>query len=83
MTTTIQVVDNLRVGKYVTIDGIRCEVERTSFAPAISQKMSFEELIKVMSDELLKQKIIGKDDEGAFYWIETGDPLVPELDYQD
>lgn len=83
MTTTIQVVDNLQIGKYVTIDGKRCEVERTSFTPAISQKMSFEELIKVMSDELLKQNIIGKDDAGAFYWIETGEPLIPELDYQD
>ncbi|KAB0482375.1 hypothetical protein F7Q91_02930 [Vibrio chagasii] len=83
MATTIQVVENLRVGKNVTIDGQRCEVERTSFSQAISQKMAFEELNKVMADELLERKIIGRDKTGVFYWVESGEPLAPEVEYQN
>lgn len=83
MTTTIQVVENLTIGKHVNIDGKRCEVERTSFVPAISQKMAFEELVKVMSGELLERNIIGQDTTGAFYWIDSGEPLIPEVEYHD
>lgn len=83
MTTTIQVVENLRVGKHVTIDGQRCEVERTSFSQAISQKMAFEELNKIMAAELLERKVIEQDKTGVFYWVESGEPLVPEVEYQD
>lgn len=83
MATTLQIVENLRTDKYVTIDGKRCEVERVCFSQAISQKMALEELVKVMSDDLLERKVISRDKTGTFYWVESGEPLIPETEYQD
>ncbi|MCG9575430.1 hypothetical protein L1D14_04185 [Vibrio tubiashii] len=83
MTTTIQVVQDLKVGKYVVIDGTRCEVEHTSFTPAITQKLALTELVGAMSQELMERNIIKRDDTGSFFWVESGEPLIEETEYQD
>ncbi len=83
MATTIQVVENLNVGKFIEIEGKRCEVEAASFSQALTEKASMEELFQIMSEELIDQKIITKGQDGQFYWCESGEPLVSEEDYED
>lgn len=83
MATTIQVVENIQVGKYIDIAGKRCEVEAISFSQAITEKCTLEELVTAMSEELIEREIIGKDQAGSFYWTESGEPLVPDEQYED
>lgn len=83
MATTIQLTENLNVGKYIEVEGKRCEVEAVSFSQALTQKSAFEELIKVMSEELIEQEIIGKRKDGTYYWRESGEALIPDEDYLD
>ena len=83
MATTIQLTENLSVGKYLEVEGQRCEVEAVSFSQALTQKSALEELVAVMSEELVEQEIIGKDQAGSFYWKASGEPLIPEEDYED
>ncbi len=83
MATTIQVVENLRVGRYIVIEGQRCEVERSSFSKAIDQKFALEELVLVMSEELQNRGIIKKDQAGTFFWTDSGEPLIQEDQYED
>ncbi|HIF9337805.1 hypothetical protein [Photobacterium damselae] len=83
MATTIQIVENLRIGRYIEVDGQRCEVERSSFSKAIDRKLALEELVLVMSTELLERKVIAKDQAGVFFWVETGEPLIPEDEFED
>lgn len=83
MATTIQVVENIRVGRYIDIGGQRCEVEAISFTPAITEKASHEALLEVMKSELLNLKIIDIDQGGQYYWKESGEHLVPDTEYQD
>ncbi len=83
MATTIQVVENLRVGRYIEVDGQRCEVERSSFSKAIDRSFTLEELVSVMSEELLKRDVIARDQAGTFFWKESGEPLIPESEFED
>lgn len=83
MATTIQVVENLQIGKYIEIGGKRCEVEAVSFSQAITEKFTLEELMIAMSEELIEREIIRKDQAGSFYWIESGEPLVPDEPFED
>lgn len=83
MATTIQVVEDLELSKFVSINGKRCEVESFSFSAAISQKNALEELVSVMAEELIENNVISKDDLGTYYWAETGEPLIPEQPYED
>lgn len=82
MATTIQVVENLRVGKFIEIEGKRCEVEMASFSQALTEKAVQDELFKVMKDELIDRGII-KEDVGQLYWCESGEPLIAEEEYED
>ncbi len=83
MATTIQVVEDLTVGRFFEIEGQRCEVEAISFSPAITEKASQEELLKAMRAELLSLKLIAVDQCGEYFWTETGEYLVPDEDYDD
>lgn len=71
MATTIQVVENLTVGKFIEIEGQRCEVEAISFTPAITENAHLEELLDAMSDELISLNLIDRDEAGNFFWKET------------
>ncbi len=82
MATTIQITENIRIGRYIEIDGKRCEVERSSFSKAIDQKFTLEELVDVMSKELIRREVI-KADNGSYYWVETGEPLIEPQDWED
>ncbi|SHO54367.1 hypothetical protein [Vibrio quintilis] len=75
MTTTIQISEDIRVGRQIEIDGSLCNVEAISFTPAIEEKSKLEQLIEVMSEELIEQETIGKRDDGSFYWRASGEPL--------
>ncbi|OEF61221.1 hypothetical protein A1OW_20330 [Enterovibrio norvegicus] len=83
MATTIQVVENLKVGRYVNIDGKRCEVERVSFSMAICEKMAFEEMFTVLSAEMHSRGLIKKGDDDNWYWSDSGEPIVPHEDWED
>lgn len=83
MATTIQVTENLSVGRYIEIEGKRCEVEVVSFSGALTKKASMEELLAVMTEELIERDIIAKGDDGSLYWKESGEPLVPHEDWED
>ncbi|HBI3715633.1 TPA: hypothetical protein K4M41_004450 [Vibrio parahaemolyticus] len=83
MATTIQVVENLQVGRFVNIDGQRCEVERVSFSMAICEKMAFEEMFIVLSKEMSKRGLISQGDDNNWYWTDTGEPIVPVEDWED
>ncbi len=83
MATTIQVTENLSVGKYIEVEGKRCEVEMVSFSQALTQKSALEELVNVMSEELIEQDIIGKRDDGSYYWRASGEALIADEDYED
>ncbi|GHX29980.1 TPA: hypothetical protein AB5C23_001254 [Vibrio cholerae] len=83
MATTIQVVENLTIGKFIEIEGKRCEVEAISFTPAITENARLEELLDAMSDELISLNLIDRDEAGNFYWTETGESLVQDEPYED
>lgn len=83
MATTIQVVENLRIGKFVKIDGKSCEVESISFSQALTEKAALEALIEAMAEELKEQDVIGIGQNGQYYWRATGEPLVPDEDFED
>ncbi|WP_274882425.1 hypothetical protein [Vibrio harveyi] len=38
MATTIQITEDIEVGRFIDIAGQRCEVEAISFSPAITEK---------------------------------------------
>lgn len=82
MTTTIQVSENLTISKYMEINGVRCEVEAASFTPAIFEGQANEELLKVMADELIERNVI-KEERGQYYFCESGEPLIPDEDWED
>ncbi|HFQ5115452.1 TPA: hypothetical protein ACGU7D_004261 [Vibrio vulnificus] len=82
MATTIQIAENLRLGKYIEIAGRHCEIEEVSFTQALTRKKSLEELMEVMSSALISRGII-KEERGSYYWIENGEPLIPEEDFED
>ena len=82
MATTVQVVENLTVGKFINIEGKRCEVEAISFSQAITKNQGLEELLEVMSDDLITRGVINKKD-GQYYWSEDGEPLIAEEDFED
>jgi len=81
MATTIQVVENLSVGKFINIEGKRCEVETISFSQAITEKQGLERLLEFISDELITRGIINKKD-GQYYWNDDGKPLIAEEDFE-
>lgn len=83
MATTIQLADNLSVGKYIEVEGKSCEVEAFSFTQALTQKAMLEEHVNVMSQELIERDIIGRREDGTYYWCESGEVLIPEEEYQD
>lgn len=83
MATTVQLTENLRVGKYLEVEGKRCEVEAISFTPALTNKAMLEELVSVMAQELIEQDVINKREDGAYYWRASGENLIPDEDYQD
>ncbi|PSV01025.1 hypothetical protein [Photobacterium kishitanii] len=83
MATTIQIVENLQVGKYVEIDGKHCEVEAVSRSLAITEKSIYKDLFEVMSNELLSREIVTKDRTGTFYWTKNNKPLIVEDWYED
>ncbi len=83
MATTIQVVENLTVGKFIEIEGQRCEVEAFSFSPSITENARLEELLAAMSDELISLNLIDRDVVGNFFWTETGESLVQDEPYDD
>ncbi|HCG7597288.1 TPA: hypothetical protein NJ434_004020 [Vibrio parahaemolyticus] len=83
MATTIQVVEDIPVGRFIEIEGKRCEVEAISFSQALTEKASQEELLKVMTEELLEQGLIAVDQVGAYYWKESGEYLIADSDYDD
>ncbi|MGR5365929.1 hypothetical protein [Photobacterium damselae] len=83
MATTIQLVENLTVGKFVEVDGMRCEVEAVSFSQSITESAAQEELLDVMKAELLKRNIIDCDQSGIYFWVESGENLIPDQDYGD
>ena len=41
-----------------------------------------EELIKVMADELIEHNII-KEEHGQYYFCESGEPLIPDEDWEN
>lgn len=82
MTTTIQVAENLTISKHMEINGVRCEVEAASFTPAIFEGQANEDLLKVMADELIERNII-KEEHGLYYFCESGEPLIPDADWED
>ncbi len=83
MATTIQVVEDLTISKFIEIEGQRCEVEAFSFTPAITENARLEELLVAMSDELISLSLIARDESGNFYWRETGELLVQDEPYDD
>ncbi len=83
MATTIQVVENLRVGRYVEIDGVRCEVEAVSFCQAITNSQATEELLEVMAAELMARGVIEKEADGRYFYCEDGSPLIADDDFED
>lgn len=83
MATTIQVAENVEVGKYVDINGTRCEVEAVTNELTITQSRAKEDLILAMASTLLVMNVIRKDKNGQYYFVESGNPLVPEVAYTD
>ncbi|HAS6258254.1 hypothetical protein [Vibrio vulnificus] len=82
MATTIQVVEDLTVGKFIDIEGKRCEVEAFSFSQALTEKMAQDEIFQVMKNYLIEEKII-TDKNGQLYWCDSDESLLPEEDYED
>ncbi len=83
MATTIQVVDNLSVGRYIEIGGQRCEVEAVSFSQAITNGQANEAMMNAMANELIELKVIRKGEDGQYYFCEDGAPLVEDEDFED
>ena len=83
MATTIQVVEKLTVGRFVTIDGQRCEVERASFSKAIDEKMAYEELFAALIHEVHKRGLVKQGDDEQWQWVDSGEPIVPQQDWED
>ncbi|EKA7348924.1 hypothetical protein [Vibrio vulnificus] len=83
MSTTIQVVENVTVKRFVTIDGQRCEVERASFSKAIDEKMAYEELFVALIQEVHKRGLVKQGDDDQWFWVDSGEPIVPQQDWED
>lgn len=83
MATTIQVVENVTIEKYVDINGVRCEVEAVTNELTITQSRANEELLRAMASTLLMMNVIQKREDGQYYFVESGKPLVPEFAYMD
>ncbi|EKO3414745.1 hypothetical protein N2V14_004097 [Vibrio fluvialis] len=83
MATTLQLVENVRTGRFVTIDGQRCEVERASFTKAIDEKIASEELFTAMIQGAHNRGLINQDDDRQWCWVDTGKPLVSSEDWED
>ncbi|MCY9861506.1 hypothetical protein OTK49_03115 [Vibrio coralliirubri] len=83
MATTVQVVENISVGNYVCIDGVRCEVEASTNELTITQSLGNAELLLVMANKLLEMNVIQRADDGQYYFVNSGKLLVPELTYED
>lgn len=52
MATTIEVKQDLALGRSVTIDGVECEVTAMSFTDALSKESRMDEIVELLNDLL-------------------------------
>lgn len=78
MTTTIQIAEDIEVGRFIDIAGQRCEVEAISFSPAITERNAQEEVLKSLTERLLEEQVIEVDHMGKLFWKECGTPVVSD-----
>ncbi|HHY0551900.1 TPA: hypothetical protein ACVU5P_004219 [Vibrio parahaemolyticus] len=82
MATTIQVTENLRIGKYVEINGKRCEVEKVSFTQALTVKDGLEELFNALTERLIDDGVV-KVVNSQYFWCDNDEPVVSDELYSD
>lgn len=78
MATTIQVVENIQVGRFIDINGTRCEVEAISFNTAITNGNTNEELMRTMASLLIERDIIKVNSSGQYVFSENDQPLIQD-----
>ncbi|PSV00658.1 hypothetical protein [Photobacterium kishitanii] len=83
MSTTIQIAEDLSVGRFIEIKGQRYTVESVSFTKALTKNNNQEALLEVMKNELIERGAIDTDQAGQCFWMETGKYLVPENDLDE
>ncbi|WJT09266.1 hypothetical protein [Vibrio harveyi] len=83
MATTIQITEDIEVGRFIDIAGQRCEVEAISFSPAITEKNAQEEVLKSLTERLLEEQVIEVDHMGQLFWKESGTPVVSDEPWDD